>query len=209
MDLTQISLEAQRHLAALQSQNWYLNLYSAQWWFLAFLFFGSWIVWWILVDKQRLPEILLFGLLSIFMFTNINEYGTETTLWWYPIKFLPVFTRLIVVGIAVLPVTFMLIYQYCRDWKSYIKWLTVASGFFAFVAQPGLKWMGIYLPLNWPYTYAFLSLIAMGLFTRWLQVKIWGFEKGLVPAEGSAVRDRISPAVSKPLFKGSDDKKKQ
>jgi hypothetical protein len=91
-----------------------------------------------------------------------------------------------------------------REWKSYIPAVIVASAIFAFIAQPILKWSGIYLPLNWPYSYAFISLILLGLFTKWLQVKILGINEALVPAERTSYKTH--PVATKPFRKSDDDK---
>ncbi len=49
------------------------DLFSVQWWLLLAVFVISWYVWWRLVDKRRLMEIVLFGV----MMSYLILYGTN------------------------------------------------------------------------------------------------------------------------------------
>jgi hypothetical protein len=116
---------------------------------------------------------------------------------------------MVVVSMAVIPVAFMLIYQYLNGWKSYTLGLILLSAIIAFVMEPFLKWFGIYLPLSWPYTYAFLSAIGLGLISRWLLLKIIGGEA--VAYEDTAERRNFSrlikPVLRKPFIKDNNERK--
>lgn len=202
-------IEHQRQMSAILALDWQNNVFSVQWWFLGIVTVGSWIIWWKYVDKERLPEIILYGFIIFTLSSTMNEFGVERTLWWYPVKFIPVFTRMVIVSMVVIPVSFMLTYQYLKGWKSYTLGVIILSAIIAFVLQPFLKWFSIYLPLSWPYTYAFLSSIVIGLFSRWLLLKIMGGET--VANEDMAERRNFSrvikPAVSKPFIKENIERK--
>lgn len=163
-------VKTQRKLTGLTYELWANHcVFSFQWWLQIILLFAPWFLWWKLVDRKRLVEILLYGLLVMIITTYFDAIGSELTLWAYPYKITPVFPRLITVDLSVLPITYMLIYQYLSgNTKHFLIATILISGIFAFIAEPLLIWLKIYKIYNWNHIYSFLIYIAMPLFLRWL-----------------------------------------
>lgn len=143
-----------------------------QWWVLVVLLIAPWIVWWRLADKKRLGEICLLGMFVLATATWMDDLGTELILWYYPYKILPAYPQIIPINYAVLPVSYMLIYQYCSPWRSYIRALTIMAALYSWGAEPLLTYMGIYKLLGWKCCYSFLRYILIGISQRWLLERV-------------------------------------
>lgn len=80
--------------------------------FLVILLIVPWTVWWKLVDRKRIAEIFSFGILITVVSSFLNLSGLHLGLWSYPYRLLPYSPKIYVLSYAVLPVTFMLMFQY-------------------------------------------------------------------------------------------------
>lgn len=139
-----------------------------RWWILAVLLIAPWFIWYLLVDKKRLPELTLFGTSVMVIIITLDEAGFVLSLWNYPIDVIPIFPRLTSIDYTVLPIIYMLLYQYFSNWKSFFWALLIASTLFAFVAEPLTVYFGFYQLLKWNYLYSFPIYIVLGLFCRWV-----------------------------------------
>ena len=147
-------------------------LYTWQWWLLVFLLIVPLIVWCYLVDKKRLTPICLFGVCVLATASWMDDLGTDLILWYYPYNLLPVYPQLVPINYAVLPVTFMLIYQYFPTWRSFITAMLIMSALYSFVAEPALEYFGMYKVLRWQYYYSFPIYMLIGISLRWIVEKI-------------------------------------
>ncbi|MBC9783769.1 hypothetical protein H1S01_04485 [Heliobacterium chlorum] len=143
-------------------------LWSWRWWLLIVLMFAPWIFWWRFVDKKRLTEICLFGMFILATSSWMDELGTELILWYYPYKTFALYPQLVPINYTVIPITFMLVYQYKKSWKTYIFTLVIIAAIYSWVAEPILNLMGIYKPINWKYSYSFPLYVLIGISHRWL-----------------------------------------
>jgi len=154
-------------------QQWLQDVvFTWQWWILIFLMIAPWILWLCLVDKKRLTPICLFGVVVLATVSWIDDLGTDLILWYYPYKLIPLYPQLIPINYTVLPVTFMLIYQFFPTWRSYMKALLIMATVFSFVAEPALSYLGMYRVLRWQYYYSFPLYIIIGISLRWIVEKI-------------------------------------
>lgn len=161
--------EMQKQAIELQIYSWTHNeVFSFQWWLLMALLIVPWFIWWKLVDKKRLLEILLFGFLVITVATTLDEFGCQLNLWEYPYDIEPLFPRLIPVNFTALPVIFMLVYQYFPEWKSFIRANVIMAVVLSFIAENILKWAKIYVLLKWESYYSLPIYIMIGISLRWL-----------------------------------------
>ncbi|MBP2634639.1 MAG: hypothetical protein H6Q72_546 [Firmicutes bacterium] len=142
------------------------NLWHWQWWVLIAIFFLPWIVWWKLVDKSRIIEIFLFGMIMLITAGWMDEIGTELQWWYYPVKVIPWYPQLVPVNYTVLPVTYMLIYQYFSKWRSYVTAMMVMAAVYSWIAEPLLSYMGIYKLIIWKYSYSFPIYILIAIIHR-------------------------------------------
>ena len=150
-------------------------VFTWQWWLLVVLLIMPWILWWHVVDKERLSTIVLLGMFVLATSSWMDELGCELILWHYPYKLTPVYPQLVPINYAIMPVTYMLIYQYFSSWRSYITAMTINAALFAFVAEPTLHYLGMYEMLKWQYYYSFPIYIIIAVSHRWLLEKVLAF----------------------------------
>lgn len=65
------------------------ELFSFPWWISVVSLIVSYIIWWKLLDKSRLVELLLFGSLVAVMSIIIDTVADNLTLWQYKVKIFP------------------------------------------------------------------------------------------------------------------------
>ncbi|SMD05247.1 CBO0543 family protein [Sporomusa malonica] len=161
--------EMVRLLTQARIENWLgEGVGSWRWWALVVLMFVPWFIWAKLVDKKKLLELALFGMFIMVNSITLDELGFELSLWNYPVNIFPIFPRLSSADYTVMPVVFMLTYQYFPTWKSFF-WALVALAFvFSFVVEPIIGKLGFYVPIKWHYHYSFVIYLIVGLLSRWL-----------------------------------------
>lgn len=141
-------------------------LFSWQWWVLISITLALWAIWIVLVDKKRLIPILLVGGTAAMLAFLMDEIGLHLTLWAYPRPFTPFVNRLNPVDLSIIPVSYMLLYQYARKWRSYLVALIIMMLFAVLVAEPLFgKWY-MYIKIKWEYWYSGPIYFAMALFTK-------------------------------------------
>jgi hypothetical protein len=166
---TQQILQAHEAFIKLREKIWFADiLWTWQWWLLIALLFLPWIVWWRLVDRKRLTEICLLGMLVLATSSWLDELGTDLMFWYYPYKPIPWYPQMVPTNYSVLPITYMLIYQYSPKWSSYIIAMFVMAVLFSWVAEPALEFMGIYQLLKWKPIYSFPLYLLIAVSHRWL-----------------------------------------
>lgn len=147
-------------------------LFSPQWWLLVSSLILPWLVWWFIVDKRRITLILLYGCFVMVTSVTLDMVGGDLLFWEYPYKVIPWGPRLNTADLSILPVTFMLIYQFFNSWRAFIYAHIVNAALFAFIGEPLLNWLNIYVPLLWKHIYSFPAYIALPLLLRWWVEKI-------------------------------------
>jgi len=159
-------MELQKELLALRIADWYDKVISFQWFFLVVLLILPWFLWWRVVDRKQIAEIFSYGLLISLISSLFNGNGLNLILYSYPYKLLPFSPRAYSFSLTVLPVAYMLLYQYFTTRRSFAIACVVFSAVTAFVIQPILAWMDIYKLIKWNYFYSFLVLLFIGLMAR-------------------------------------------
>lgn len=139
-----------------------------RWWVLIVFYIACAMLWWKLLDKRRLKEIVLFTALAYIIALTINEYGQELILWDYPVDVIPFFPPLSSVNLLLLPPLYSLVYQRFSSLKTYFPAMLVATGLFCFAVEPLLSWGGFFELLNWKYWLSFPVYTAMALLMRGL-----------------------------------------
>lgn len=163
----------QRQITAFRFEQWrHESLFSLQWWFLVSLLTIPWPIWLKLVDRKRILEISLFGVVTIGLITILDAVGMEFGLWGYKYNFLPVLPLLLPMDFSILSVSHMLIYQYFRPWKSFIIALTIVGCVFAFIGEPFMEYIGIYQRYEWEYIYSLPIYVGKAVVCRLLVTKI-------------------------------------
>lgn len=147
-------------------------LFSYQWWFLLLLTIGLWVCWLVIVDKKRLTPILFVGLISSLIATISDDIGVASGLWNYPHKLAYFAGQLYTVDFAIIPVCYMLLYQFFHIWKYYLIALLVLSVFATFAVEPLFVWMDIYVLLNWKHYYSTPFYFLIGILVKYFAEKI-------------------------------------
>lgn len=143
-------------------------LFSWRWWLLIIIAIILWLIWIWLVDKTRVFTILFVGLSTSMIATHLDDIGLSLMLWAYPYGSTPYLDRLSLVDLSVLPVAYMLLYQYVKTWGKYMFVLVVLTLFAVFVAEPVFEKMQLYMMMNWKHVYSTPFYIAIGVFMKWL-----------------------------------------
>lgn len=166
-------IELHSNYTQLHKNKFYENiLFSFQWWFLVLITVGIWIMWVYLVDKRRLNIIVLTGLFTSITALVLDDIGISMTLWIYPYYVVPFSSVQYPIDLAIIPVFYMLLYQYFRKWKSYLAMLTLVTLFAAYVVEPLFVKSGIYIPLNWKHWYSATGYMLMGIIVKGIVDKI-------------------------------------
>ncbi|MDF2633645.1 MAG: hypothetical protein K0R78_519 [Pelosinus sp.] len=166
-------VQTQSVFTEMRVQQWLQDVvFTWQWWILVFLMIAPWILWLCLVDKKRLTPICLFGITVLATVSWMDDLGTDLILWYYPYKLVPIYPQLIPINYSVLPITFMLIYQYFPTWRSYIKAMLIMAIVFSFVAEPALSYLGMYKVLKWQYYYSLPIYMLIAISHRLIVEKI-------------------------------------
>lgn len=154
----------QEELSRLDRQYWKENvLWTPNWWFLVGVSIIPWVVWLFLADKKRLKQILIMGAIVLILATVADDIGAEHNVWVYPYKLLPAEPRLDPVDVSLIPVCYMLVYQYFRSWKAYLAVMVVSSAAAAFLVEHLFVYLQIYVLLEWRYIYSFPIYTAIGV----------------------------------------------
>lgn len=162
-------LEMQNRSIDLQVQHWLkYEIFTPQFWFLTAVLILPWIVWWKLVDKNRFLEIIIYGLFISTIVTLLDEIGCQLNWWEYLYDIEPLYPRLIPMNFTILPIIYMMLYQYFPDWKAFLVGSTVMSSVASFIFEPLLKMSGIYVLLEWKYLYSFPIYIILAALCKGL-----------------------------------------
>ena len=141
-------------------------IFSYQWWILILITVGVWVLWAIVVDRSRFNTILLVGFITTILATVFDDIGISLGLWFYPYQITYFTSRLTPVDMSIVPVFYMLLYQYFSKWKPYLITLFLLCLFAVFVAEPFFVLLNMYIKLNWEYWYSGPIYILIGIIVK-------------------------------------------
>jgi len=154
------------------------TLFSIQWWSLIALIAISYAIWWAIVDKRQLSQILLFGSFVAIERIVMDIIGTNAVLWSYDIRPTPFFPGPFQFDFTILALALMVVYQYCHSWKKFLVWTGVVTGIMSFVFIPILIMLGFVKSYNWNLFYSFVLIFGIASFSRWVVLGVLNIEKG-------------------------------
>jgi hypothetical protein len=152
---------------------WLENVvFSWQWWLMVSVFVLLWLIFWKLKKKESIPKISLYGLLWIIAASNLDGLGFELGLWGYPYNLSPYLPKSYVFDYCLIPITYMLIYQYFPKGKSFF-WavVTLALGS-SLVAEPLAEWLGLYISFHWKVYYSIPIYILIAYILKFITEEI-------------------------------------
>lgn len=180
-------MKAESHYHDVLRRYWHENNFmKARWWFLVSLSIVPAIIWWIVVDKKKLIENTAFGLFYGVAAIFLDSIGSNAMVWTYPVRLTPYINPQLYpydVGVVIIP--FMLVYQrFSYSFKKFFIATGVLSSFLAFIAEPGMVWLDIYMELTWKHIYSFPIYWLLGLVCWGIINKFKSFEKrGQMPGQ--------------------------
>jgi len=185
-------------------------LFSLHWWSLVILICISYIIWWKLVDKSRLSQILLFGSFIAAGRIVMDIIGSNTVLWSYDIRELPFTPSPFLHDFTITPIALMLVYQYCHSWEKYLLWTSVATGFITFGFFPLLIAFDFLKYYNWYHAYSFILIIFIASLSRAILLGVLQLEQKYQCGFSSISSGRLTcqPAM-KPLSKEDESRDEQ
>jgi hypothetical protein len=143
------------------------NLFlSPQWWLLLVFLIVPWLIWLKVVDKSRKLEIVAVGLLIAIVTMQLDWVGYYLGFWDYPIQLLPLMPEAFAFDLSMIPVAFMLLYQYCKTWKSYSIGLVCLSLVYSFIGEPFCNWISVVVYIKWKYIYSTMYYIVVGIIVK-------------------------------------------
>lgn len=153
------------------------TLLSIQWWSLIVLIVISYAIWWAIIDKRRLSQILLFGSLVAVGRVAMDIVGTNTVLWSYNINETPFDPSPFLHDFTLTPLALMVVYQYSPSWKKFLVWTEVATGILSFVFFPILTMFGFITFYNWNYVFSFVLITGIASLSRWVLLGVLSIEQ--------------------------------
>jgi hypothetical protein len=97
-----------------------------------------------------------------------DEFGTSFLLWGYPDMIFPIITPLFPADTTIIPVCFMLVYQYFPKGKPFFIANAALSALFAFVVEPIFQMLDLFVYRNWNGFYTFIGFIPLPYVVRWI-----------------------------------------
>jgi F0F1-type ATP synthase assembly protein I len=179
---------------------------SLPWFFIVFLVLACYVLFFYLVDKKRIIEILLFGSLVAVAFVVYDSIGIFFGYWKGLISVLPVYPNFFGSEFTIIPLISMLIYQYTSSWRKFLLLYIGFSVLFIFGYNSVLQNLKIFVYLK-PFAILidFISFSLVGIVARGIMVCLFRIEvrKGNMSAEHA-----LSNLIAQPNIKSTIQRKK-
>ncbi|UJL47161.1 hypothetical protein KFZ58_04385 [Virgibacillus sp. NKC19-16] len=143
------------------------TLFTFSWWVLLVTTIGLFIVWFIILDKKRIFEIITYGFMVATIAIMGDTIGVSLGLWHYPNTLTPV-PLTIEIHKLQMPIIYMMVYQYFKTWKAFLIAATINAFVFAFMLEPLLVWLQIYEPYHWEHVYSFFPYIIIAVVFKYV-----------------------------------------
>ncbi len=164
---------ALKNLTYARIDNWIdTDFNTIRWWLQLALAAVSIAIWWKLMDKKRLLELVFYCFSVMTITIWMDEVGYELGLWYYTRDLTPVFPPASAIDYILLPIIYALVYQYYRTWKSFLIATCLMSGLFSFILEPLTVKMGYYVAVKWKHYYSFPIYFAIAVIMKTLVEKI-------------------------------------
>lgn len=150
---------------------------SYQWWIILLSILVPWILWWIIVDKKRVKEMTLVSILIALISFILDQTGAALEFWAYPKTLTPISRDVWdPADLAILPLFYMMIYQYFPTWKKYLLMHFLFSLFAVYVGGSIYQWLGIYKIIKWKMIYSVPIYFILGVLIKWIMIKLTNLE---------------------------------
>lgn len=145
---------------------WKVDITTIKYWALIAVILISYVVWYRLINKRNLSELLLFGSFFAVMRVITDLAGVTAGLWYFKTNILPLSPSLFVHDLTISPLTYMLVQQYSSNWRQFFIYNLVGAGFIYAVALPLLSAADILHLMHWNYVYGFFTMYVTATLAR-------------------------------------------
>jgi hypothetical protein len=113
---------------------------------------------------------------------------------------LPLSLSVFLQDLTLVPLGYILAYQYTSRWKNFFIGSVIASGAWAFIMKPVFSFFDILRLYNWNYLYSFILLVLIGNFARFAFLLVLKVEQGYsVPRSITLEMKSVVQPAMKPL----------
>ena len=147
------------------------EIFSWTWWIDVVLIIVPLILWWRIVDRNRLLNICVFGLIVNMIATFLDVTGTLYAFWEYPVYTLPHIPLMLPVDYVIVPVVGMVIYQKFAKWIVFILVCILASALMSFIGEPIAVLIRMYKLITWRYIFSFPIYIVIYIVAKFASDK--------------------------------------
>jgi len=163
-------LNADVKVSLLSFQHWTSYEFLTWRWWLKLIIFAVLILIGIVIvyiNKKRRLEMVSYGLLVSLIATVLDVIGTDSGVWQYPVRLFPVqFSE--IHDLLLIPVSYMLIYQSCKKWKSFLIASAVVSIAAAYVIEPIFALLNFYKQITWRHIYSLPVFFVIAVFGKFI-----------------------------------------
>jgi len=146
-------------------------LFSFSWWILLITTVSLLITWIIILDKTRKLEIISYGMMVAIIGNLGDMIGLSFSLWGYPHTLLHM-PEILEIHNIMMPILYMVVYQYFRQWKTFFIAAAINAVFFAFILEPLIIWLQIYELYKWKYIYSIVPYFVIAVVLKWIINKL-------------------------------------
>lgn len=146
-------------------------LFSFNWWILLVTTISLVITWIIILDKKRKLEIISYGMMVTIFGDFGDMLGLSISLWGYPYTIVHM-PEILEIHNIMMPILYMMVYQYFRQWKTFLIAAAVNAIIFPFILEPLLVWLQIYKLYKWKYIYSVVPYFIIAVVLKWIINKI-------------------------------------
>jgi hypothetical protein len=152
---------------------WYhQSLFTWNWWLLLALLIIPWIIFYFLADRSKLHHLLHVGAFIGIVAICLDSIGNELCLWTYPNNLIFITPKALPFDLSVLPVIYMMMYQYASTKKKYVFTCLAVSFGLAFIGEPLTGWLHLYQEVQWSHYHSFPIYFLIGIASKWLVDKV-------------------------------------
>lgn len=165
----------------------------------------SYFLWWKLLDKTKLVELLLFGSLIAVVSAFIDLIAENLVLCQYTVKILPFSPAFFPFHLTIAPLVLMLVYQYSDSWNRFLRYSVIAGGIYAFAIIPLFVLVGEVRLIHWNYFNNFITFLARAIICRWILLQCMQIQTSHQGQSASPHFRPIYQPTSKPVPPSQED----
>lgn len=138
-----------------------------EWWLLVLFTIIPWIAVWFMINKNRLYEILSYGLLVAILTAAFDSFGTNMVWWSYPHELVAMMPPLLPVDLSIIPCSMMLLYQYFNKWTSFLISNLILALFSTYIGEKAFSLLNFFQSITWKPIYSIFFYMVVAIVVKW------------------------------------------